>query len=252
MKRKHWVGLILLVLIAALCLIVYEYEKRLERPLFQHELREYLQFSTKEAYDSFWQNNDVPEHFIIYNRINSLGAFDHCNIYFSLDYLRRTYYYLSDQSRNMCCFMIIEWDEYAAREAFGYEDYPIYTYHKFPLLNTVFRLPDTNNMLVLPEKLEKDGFYVRCDNEIWYYYENENLKSVSWFYSDYRFIYIPTDGISADYSFSDYPDMDADTFTVKLLNVETAEQAIEELMRECFPDQEYTGLQRIKVPKFKN
>ena len=239
-----------LCLLVCVCLLLPGCEKRLERPGSAFITQAYLHFSDKKDYDEFIQKNDLPERFVPYSCISGLGDFVQCNIYNDLNDLQRIRYTVKDLLGIVGDLYSIEWNLFAVTEMFGHSEPPaVYTHTKSTLFNSLFGFPDEKNMLLFPKLTRKEASgYVRTQNEIWYGYGTDgNLVSVTWFYNNYRFWYY-----LREIEFSDYPDMTADTFTVKLLNVETAEQAIEELMRACFPDQEYTGLQRVKVPKFKN
>ena len=72
-----------------------------------------------------------------------------------------------------------------------------------------------------------------------YVYTGEELASIHWTQNGQHFKYglAPnpyTDVIA--FPFWEYP-MDADTFAAKLLNVETARAAVDELMASCFPEE---------------
>lgn len=172
------------------------------------EFDNYLEFLSYASQ----QTQTLPEDFVIYSEVDEIGRF---SSFRSTKYIQEQYTYWFKDENGIGISLII---------THGYSDESdLMTYTTVPMSNSVTDLRSINKETITEEdgklfRLEKDGIY--------YYYAKKDGKlwRISWNNGDVMYA-IETPYIE-DYSLSDYPVNKKNTFTKRLLNIETSKEAL--------------------------
>ena len=165
-----------------------------------------VSFYSKEAYTEFLNSAELPDNFVSHDKIDDIGDFD------ALVFLSEAYH-LRDYS----------WYMYTLVDSEGFE-ITLYVDHRDRVLSTKTPVSNVNktDMRLLPDASENVCVYV--SNNMEYTYISGKLHSISWETQNITYILCA----SGTPMLSDYPLTDS-TFVGKMLNTETAPQALNDV-----------------------
>ena len=203
-------------------------QDEIDQPIIEYPQ---LYFYSKEEYTEFLNSADLPDDFVSHNKIDAIGDFD------ALVFLSDAYH-LHDYS----------WYMYGLVDSTGFE-ITLYVDPRDQVLSTKTPVSNVNktDMRLLPDASENVCVYV--SNNMEYTYISGKLHSISWETQNITYILCAC----GTPILSDYPHTDS-TFVGKLLNTETAPQALNDVFNaptDPLPSQsiEISGLEKFNEMK---
>lgn len=174
-------------------------------------------------YKKYIRTEELPTPLpVTYDQLEALGKFYHFESS-PLNYGYETMYGFVDAA-NIVCTLVLPLPESGCHYGCEYKDPPL--------------AADHSDMRSIP--YEDANHCIYTVDGLTYLYHTGKLKSVHWTQNGQHFIffadclYYPDGGVEIR-DYNEYP-IEADTFAAKLLNVETARAAVDELMASCFPE----------------
>ena len=165
-----------------------------------------LGLSSKEEYTEFLNSVELPDDFVSYDKIDAIGDFD------VLIFLSPAY------TNNYSSYMY----RFVDSEGFAII---LYVDHRDQVLSTESSVSNVNktNMRLLPDTSKNVCVYV--SNNMKYTYISGKLQSISWKTQNITYTLCASGTPGTKMMLSDYP-LTTSTFVGKMLNTETAPQAL--------------------------